>query len=86
MVTIDDLPELLTPSEAAKALRVTDQTIRRMLREGELVGVRVGKRWVVAKDSIRELLRPITVELAGGRTLFMPPLYGRDDEADENGA
>ncbi len=42
----------LTPDEAAHVLRVHPGTIRRLLREGRLVGVRVGRQWRIAEDSL----------------------------------
>lgn len=52
------LPELLTPTEVAEALRVAPETVRRMLRRGELKGYRVGDPgvWRVDARSLRRLL------------------------------
>lgn len=36
--------------EAGKALGITDQSVRQLLKEGEIPGQRVGKQWIVPKD------------------------------------
>lgn len=45
---------IYTPQEAAKKLRVSEQTIRRLCRSGELRSRKVGKQWRIAdKDLMR---------------------------------
>lgn len=41
-----NVPKLLTVQETASALRVTDDTVRAMVREGRLTGFVVGKKMV----------------------------------------
>lgn len=54
-------------------LRVTPQKVRDMLRKGELVGIKVGDRWVLPSEAVADMLKPITVYLAGERALFVAP-------------
>jgi len=53
----DNIPSVLTVSEVATILRVTPQTVRNMLRSGQLQGVRVGGMWRVYEDSALTLLQ-----------------------------
>lgn len=41
---------MLSPTVVAEGLGVTQQTVCRMLREGEIKGVRVGGVWRVSRD------------------------------------
>lgn len=49
----DDLPALMEVEDVATYLHSAPETVRRMLREGRLVGVRVGRKWLVSKDELR---------------------------------
>lgn len=49
--------QLLTLDEAAKMLRVSIDTIRRMLKRGELQGVMVSHRWRIYRDSVEKYLK-----------------------------
>lgn len=52
------LPELLTPTEVAETLRIAPETVRRMVRRGELRGYRVGTQgcYRVDAEAVRELV------------------------------
>jgi excisionase family DNA binding protein len=54
MVDID----LLTVNEAAKTVKMHPDTIRRFIREGKLKASRVGGRWRVHMDALREFISP----------------------------
>jgi excisionase family DNA binding protein len=43
---------MLTPSEVAKALRLSTRHVRNLLAEGELPAVRVGSRWRVKRTDV----------------------------------
>lgn len=66
-----DLPQVLTVDEAARALRVSPESIRRWLRDGLIQGVKFGHVWRVARDEVlrvmQEGVEPNPVVLAGGR-------------------
>jgi len=44
--------EHLTTKDAAERLGYTVQHVRRLIREGRLRGSRVGRDWLVARDSV----------------------------------
>ena len=44
--------EVLTIQDAAKTLKISEGTIRRMLDRGELKGVRVGRLWRIPQTEI----------------------------------
>ncbi|MFD6971193.1 helix-turn-helix domain-containing protein [Streptomyces sp. NPDC059979] len=46
--------ELLSVKEAAALLGVDDSRVRQLLHDGKLQGQRVGGRWLVAGDSVRD--------------------------------
>jgi excisionase family DNA binding protein len=49
---------LLTPEEAARLLGLSPFTVRRLLRQGELPGRKVGKRqWRIRRADLEEYLR-----------------------------
>jgi len=49
-----DLKDYVTTEEAAKALGFHIESVRRMLRDKELEGLKVGYMWFVAKKSVAE--------------------------------
>lgn len=58
--------ELLTAEEAADMLRLSSYTVRKLLREGEIKGVKVGKRqWRVKREELESYLNK---HPGGGRT------------------
>jgi excisionase family DNA binding protein len=50
------LPDVLTVDEAAGLLRLNEQTVTRLAREGALPCVRVGGQWRFAKHRLLALL------------------------------
>jgi len=46
-----------SPAEAAKALGLAERTVRKMIATEELRCTRVGRRVLIAADTLRELLR-----------------------------
>lgn len=89
----DDLPEMMTTNEAARALRMTPRGLTHLIRGGRLGGVRVGKRWLIPKSEVIRVLREGTkgyfykappadgVPLAGGR---VRPGRVNDDDQEED--
>jgi excisionase family DNA binding protein len=43
--------------EAAKLLKVSDDTIRKLIKSGELDAVKVGNQWRIKKESLDKLLK-----------------------------
>lgn len=50
-------PQVLTPEEAAVALRVTPQCVREQLASGKIPGFRVGRLWRIPADQFAAYLR-----------------------------
>ena len=64
--------ELLTLAEVREYLRLSDSTIRRMLKDGRLTGVLIAGRWRVPKAVVEELATvrlPVIVVEAGDRSI-----------------
>ena len=49
--------EVLSVEEVALRLKVSDVTVRRMLNDGRLPGIRVGRQWRVASTTVSRALR-----------------------------
>lgn len=49
---MDGRPTILTVQEVARYLRVHTITVYRMIRRGDLPGVRVGRAWRFKRDQI----------------------------------
>lgn len=43
---------MLTPPEVAEILRVSLQTVLRLIRDGKLHAVKVGRQWRIPRDSL----------------------------------
>ena len=48
--------ELLTTEEAAAILRMTREALSRKVQKGEIPGVKIGKRWLIRKETLDALL------------------------------
>ena len=48
------MSEILTVKEAAALLKTSRQQIRRMIQNGELPAVKVGREWRIPLASVRE--------------------------------
>lgn len=83
----DEWPQLMTASEVGRILRITSGAVRYMLREGQVEGIRIGRRWLIDKREVRRLLdegkreRTSDVPLAGGRV--HPGRVVEDQDADD---
>lgn len=51
------MDERYSPKVAAGLLNVTEETLRRWLREGRLEGEKIGTRWYISDGAIRDFLR-----------------------------
>ena len=58
------MKQLLTVPEVAEQLSVTEETIRRWLRDGKLEGIRLSRRagWRVRPESVEALLERFATE------------------------
>jgi excisionase family DNA binding protein len=54
--------EILTVTEAADYLKVNEETIRGMIRRGELPAIRAGRIYRIKKQELDALSRPTIVE------------------------
>lgn len=54
---IDNLPEIITPQQLADFLQVSDQTIKRSLKSGGLIGFKVGRDWRIEKEEVIKWLK-----------------------------
>ena len=48
--------EIYTVEEVAKILRVSEQTVRTLIREGNLPAKRIGRVWRVKKEDFEEYM------------------------------
>lgn len=49
--------EVFNPEEAAQWLRVSPQTVYRLLRSGKLPGKKIGQQWRIHKEDLVDYLR-----------------------------
>jgi excisionase family DNA binding protein len=50
--------ELLTTAEAAEILRMRPVSLSRKINRGEIRAVKVGKRWLISRETLDAMLRP----------------------------
>ena len=51
-----EMTEYITSADAARQLGYTVQHVRRLVRQGTLSGVKMGRDWVVQQNSVQELM------------------------------
>lgn len=51
-----DASKLYTVLECCKFLSVTEQTVRKLLREKRLAGKKIGRRWLIRGSELRRLI------------------------------
>jgi len=51
------LPQTFTVQEVAKHLKVTEITIYRLLKKGEIVGYKVGDSWRIDEKDLKTYIR-----------------------------
>lgn len=54
---MQELPPLLTASDLAKLLGLTEHGARALLRRGELPAVRIGRKWFVRREALENHIR-----------------------------
>ena len=50
----EDYPDILSPEEAADALRIGENAIYELLNEGKLKAYKNGRTWRVPKEAVKE--------------------------------
>lgn len=50
-------PEILTMQQAAEMLQISERTIQRMLKKGEIPGSQVGGQWRFDREQLRAMVR-----------------------------
>jgi excisionase family DNA binding protein len=73
------MSELSTPEQVAEQLQVSTRTVRAWLRNGELVGIKIGKSWRIHPDDIHRLLdgQLLTVRLERARKSYPNLIWQR---------
>lgn len=71
--------ELLTVDETARILRLNPITIRRYIADGRLVGIKVGQRVRVPRESLDDFTRPVDVKPARYRQPPAGKVFSEDD-------
>jgi len=69
-------PLLLSIPEAGKRLGVKDSSIKKLIREGQLLSVKIGDRRLVPLTAIDDYVRSLV--LAARRTGYTPGTMGGD--------
>jgi excisionase family DNA binding protein len=54
---MSEFPEILTLQQAAELLQVSERTIKRMVKRGEMPGTRIGGQWRFDRDQLKALVR-----------------------------
>jgi len=68
------MEELLTIDETALYLRVSESTVRRMVKDGRIPATRIGRQWRVARAALEALTRigeELTREASAGAGALM---------------
>ena len=50
--------EHVTTAEAAQRLHISKETLARKLSQGKIIGVKVGRQWLISKETLDALLQP----------------------------
>lgn len=60
-------PEPMTLREAATFAGLTESTLRVLLFQGRLNGVKIGQNWIIAKADMRDYLKSRRPRAKGGK-------------------
>jgi excisionase family DNA binding protein len=53
-------PDLLTAEQAGKVLHMRADSITRKIRLGHIPAVKVGKQWLIRRETLEAMLQPST--------------------------
>ena len=56
----EDYPDILSPEEAAEALRIGENAIYELLNEGKLKAYKNGRTWRVPKEAVKEYVSALS--------------------------
>jgi excisionase family DNA binding protein len=56
VIRFDDLPDVLTPGEVQSFLRLGRNATYDLLKNGTLRSVRLGQKYLIPREAVRELL------------------------------
>jgi excisionase family DNA binding protein len=48
---LDNLPDVITPKQLSEFLQISDQTIKRAIKDGRLKAFKIGREWRIEKES-----------------------------------
>ncbi|MDI6604074.1 MAG: helix-turn-helix domain-containing protein [Thermoanaerobacteraceae bacterium] len=60
----NDRPDILNVSEVADLLRVSNQTVYNMIKDGRLKASKVGREWKFMRKDVESVLNPDTAKIA----------------------
>lgn len=60
------MPKMITVPEVSQALKLSDQTVWRYIREGKLPGRKVGRQYLVPADAVEAMLEPKVADAPTG--------------------
>lgn len=66
-ISLDSAGDVLTTGDICELLKLSNCHVRRMLRSGELPGVKIGARWYVPKSSLEEIFNKAKGEDHGAK-------------------
>jgi excisionase family DNA binding protein len=55
-------PEHYTTTEAAERLRIKPDSVARKIKRGQLEAIKVGKHWLIRKETLDALLQPLALQ------------------------
>lgn len=54
---LDNLPDVISVKQLAEFLQVSDQTILRALKKGELKGFKIARDWRIEKEEVLKWIK-----------------------------
>ena len=60
------MPKMITVPEVSAALKLSDQTVWRYIKDGKLPARKVGRQWLVVADAVEAMLEPKVADAPQG--------------------